>query len=83
MPANWLGAPLAPCCPVGSTAATKKNTACETRWAECITSDAMSGTTYQGCACLDTAGVLSWECGSTNKWFSLDTATNGGAATCM
>jgi hypothetical protein len=73
-PPTFMGAPTAPLCatPDGTTT-TLRNTPCATEWDECIGTDPVSGTTPQGCVCLvDATGALTWTCGSTNKWFSLD-----------
>ena len=60
----------APPCANNGTVAMMKGTACTTEWEQCITSDAPSGTTYQGCACMMGNSGLQWYCGSTNKWFN-------------
>jgi hypothetical protein len=75
-PVGWQGAPTAPACEGTSTAtaASLKGTACTTAYQECIGNDPITGTTPQGCACLDdptNPGSLLWACGSTNKWFTL------------
>jgi hypothetical protein len=73
-PAGYLGAATAPFCgAAGGMTAAIKNTPCSTEWAECIGTDAVTGTVPQGCACLrnPTTNALQWYCGSTNKWFSL------------
>jgi hypothetical protein len=75
-PAGWQGAATAPYCdtPDGTGLTTAiKNTACMTEFQECIGKDQVTGTTPQGCACLNnpTTNSLQWYCGSTNRWFSL------------
>jgi hypothetical protein len=74
VPAAYKGAPTAPYCttPDGMTAGLK-NMPCTTEWEECIGKDPVSGTTPQGCVCMNnpTTNALQWYCGSTNKWFLL------------
>jgi hypothetical protein len=74
VPATWAGAPTAPPCTGTSaaTAAALKGTPCTVANAECIGNDLVTGTTPQGCACLPapTTNMLTWSCGSTNKWFA-------------
>jgi hypothetical protein len=73
-PTTYLGAATAPYCdtPDGTTP-TLKNTECTVEWQECVGKDLVSGTTPQGCVCMQnpSTGTLQWYCGSTNKWFSL------------
>jgi hypothetical protein len=76
-PASYMGKNIsnddpntAPPCANDGTVAMMKGTACTTEWEQCITSDAPSGTTYQGCACMMGNSGLQWYCGSTNKWFN-------------
>lgn len=77
-PAAFQGAAHAPFCrDAGSAdglAATLKGTACTMEWDICIGEEAVASTP-QGCACLtnEISGGLTWFCGSTNKWFALDT----------
>lgn len=78
-PAEFLGGATAPLCSTKGAAngyaESLKGMPCTTEWDLCIGEDPVDGSTPQGCACMIHAvtGDMQWFCGSTNKWFSLDT----------
>jgi hypothetical protein len=74
-PENYLGAPTAPACQTSDgTTEELDDTPCTTEWEQCIGTDAVTGNTPRGCACLTNrlTGTLQWYCGSTNRWFAAE-----------
>lgn len=73
-PDTWHGPSTAPTCPTADgTTTTLKNTLCSVEWQACVGTDPVSGSTPQGCVCMNNPATsrLQWYCGSTNKWFTL------------
>ena len=62
-PENYLGAPTAPPCQTSDgTTEELDDTPCSTEWEQCIGTDAVTGNTPRGCACLTNrlTGTLQW-----------------------
>jgi hypothetical protein len=51
-----------------------KSRPCDEEWAACVGQDPVTGTTPQGCVCMqhEVTHALLWVCGSTNKWFKME-----------
>lgn len=72
---EYGGAETAPLCATPyNFAMVLDGVACNKEWDQCIGNDPVGSATPRGCVCLAHAmtGALTWDCGSTNRFFRLE-----------